>query len=91
MTDNIRPLREGAQIGNPFKQQVLDYVAQRYDELTADGSEPVCIVFGLVAESATSAAHYLADSRIDSINALYLARAVTVVSHDYADWDKSHG
>ena len=87
MTDNIHPLREGAPLDSSFKQQVLDYVAQRYDELAADGGEPVCIVFGLVNESATSVAHYLADFKIEHINALYLARAVTVITHDYAGWD----
>lgn len=86
--DNIHPLREGAPLDSLFKQQVLDYVAQRYDELAADGGEPVCIVFALIAESGTAASHYLTAPHIEDGNTLYISRAVMVTNCDYNDWTR---
>lgn len=85
--DNIKPIREDVTT-YASKQQFLDYVAQRYDELAADGGEAVCIVFALVAESGTSAGHYLTSAHINEGNMLYVSRAVMVLNADYNDWTR---
>jgi hypothetical protein len=86
--DKVRPLRGDMPTNLPNKQQALDYVAQRWDELAADGKAPVCIVFALVAESGAAASHYLTASHIEEGNTLYVSRAVMVVNSDYNDWTR---
>lgn len=86
--DKVRPLRGELSTNLPNKQQVLDYVAQRWDELAADGEPPVCIVFALVAESGAAASHYLTAPHIDEGNTLYVSRAVMVTNCDYNDWTR---
>ena len=83
--DNIKPIREDVTTC-ARKQQLLDYVAQRWDDLSADGGAPVCIVFALVAESGAAVGSYMTSNDKDIENTLYVSRAIMVLNSDYNKW-----
>lgn len=87
MTDNIKPIRDGI-APSAGKQQFLDYVAQRWDDLAADGERPVCIVFALVAESGSAVGSYMTAPHIHDENTLHISRGVMVLNSDYNDWTR---
>ena len=87
MTDNITPIRPHTST-SPIKQQFLDYVAQKFDELVERGqSEPRIIVFNLVDFEGNASCNYLClPDGVD--NSLYLARAFHTLQVEMIEWGK---
>lgn len=86
MSDKIAAL-PGAKVGNQTKQQMLDYLAQRWDEL-AERGEPVAMVFALVNVTGGCHTGYLTATEIDDRNSLHVARGVACINMDMHLWEQ---
>lgn len=86
MTDTVTPLF-GGEVQHSDKQMMLDYVAQRFDEMAAEGTAPVCLVFGFVSEQGTAQCSYMTSNVIKGHNVLHISRAVMAINCDYQVWD----
>ena len=87
MSDNIKPIREGV-TATRGKQQYLDYIAQEWDRLAADGHQPACIVFAVVAESGEAATGYMTAPDIREGNTMHIAKGIMSLNADYNDWTR---
>lgn len=89
MTDKIKGIRPDV-VMSEGKQHLLDTLAQAFDDFSADGKEPVALVFALVTESGGCKTGYHTLSAIDGRNALHVARGIQCLNIDQHLWDGAH-
>ena len=80
----------GAPVEATFKQQLLDYIAQTYDELVAEGKCDIKgLVFSMVNEVGGCHTGYFTHTSIEKMNSLYICRAIVCINDDNANiWNK---
>lgn len=88
--DKIKAIREDV-VFSEGKQTMLDTFAAAFDELAADGREPVAMVFAFVTVNGNCRTGYHTLSEVDDSNALHIARGVACINMDMHVWDKNHG